>query len=73
MFYFFCLVCINVTSFVMYLWRVNEIGEFWHFIEDTTEKRKMEAKKRSTKEPCLLTWAIELLLFFSSAAFVSSF
>jgi len=66
---YFCLVCINVTSFAMYLWRGNEIGEFWHFIE----KRKMEEeKKKKHKEPCRLTWAIELLLFLLSAAFVSS-
>lgn len=63
MFFGFCLVCINVSSFVMYLWRGNEVGEFWHFIEDTVLKKKK--KKRSTKELV----AVSLV----SAAFVTSF
>lgn len=29
-----------MSSFVMYLWRGNEVGEFWHFIEDTVLKKK---------------------------------
>lgn len=61
----FSLVCINVTFFVMYLWMGNELGEFWHFIEDTTEKKENgEGKKKHERA---------LLRFLLSAAFISSF
>lgn len=42
-------MCINVTSFIMYLWRGNEVGEFWHFIETVLKKKENGGEKKIMK------------------------